>query len=134
VIKALRRRKALILIDTPPVLPVSDARLVAPLADGVILLTTAGTQKAATFQAAINRLSLVDTNLMGVILNMAGDDDAEAGGYYRYESYAPLTPAAVIEPDLPAVEDDEGPREPPPARPRPKAAARRASAPPVEQV
>ena len=47
VIKALRRRKALILIDTPPVLPVSDARLVAPLTDGVILLATAGTQKPA---------------------------------------------------------------------------------------
>ena len=60
VIKALRRRKALILVDTPPVLPVSDARLVAPLVDGVVLVATAGTQKPATFQAAIDRLALVD--------------------------------------------------------------------------
>jgi receptor protein-tyrosine kinase len=136
VIKELRQRNALILVDTPPVLPVSDARLVAPLADGVILLTTAGTQKAASFQAAINRLSLVDTNLMGVILNMAGDEDADAGGYYRYESYAPVTPPTVIEPDLtpPEEEDEVGPSVPPPARPRPNPAARRASAPPVEQV
>ena len=56
VIKALRRRKALMLIDTPPVLPVSDARLVAPLTDGVILLATSGTQKPPSFQAALDRL------------------------------------------------------------------------------
>ena len=72
VIKALRRRKALILVDTPPVLPVSDARLVAPLADGVILLATAGTQKPASFQAALDRLALVDSKLLGIILNKAG--------------------------------------------------------------
>ena len=79
VIKALRRRKALILIDTPPVLPVSDARLVAPLADGVILVATAGTQKPASFQAALDRLALVDSRLMGIILNKAGADDLDAG-------------------------------------------------------
>ena len=86
VIKGLRRRKALILVDTPPVLPVSDARLVAPLADGVILVATAGTQKPASFQAAIDRLALVDSRLLGVVLNKAGQDDLDIGTYYRYEA------------------------------------------------
>ena len=61
VIKALRRRKALILVDTPPVLPVSDARLVAPLADGVLILRRGAGPKPARFQAALDRLALVDT-------------------------------------------------------------------------
>ena len=86
VIKALRRRKALLLVDTPPVLPVSDARLVAPLTDGVILLATAGTQKPASFQAALDRLALVETRLLGMILNKAGEDDVDVGSYYRYEA------------------------------------------------
>lgn len=131
VIKALRRRKALILIDTPPVLPVSDARLVAPLADGVILLATAGTQKPASFQAALDRLALVDSKLLGVILNKAGDDDLEVGGYYRYEANGQL--AAPIVPTLPA-DTTPPPEDPAPKRERPTPAARRPSGPPVEQV
>jgi succinoglycan biosynthesis transport protein ExoP len=132
VIKALRRRKALILIDTPPVLPVSDARLVAPLTDGVILLATAGTQKPASFQAALDRLALVDSKLLGVILNKAGDDDVETGGYYRYEANGvPAEPTVV-----PLVSATPPPEEsvPGPAPKRAVPAARRPPGPPVEQV
>jgi receptor protein-tyrosine kinase len=133
VIKALRRRKALILIDTPPVLPVSDARLVAPLTDGVVLLTTSGTQKPSTFQAALDRLSLVESNLLGVILNKAGDDDLDTGSYYRYEAHEaaePIVAATEIDPTPPPEEPVAAPA-PVAKRERP---ARRASGPPVEQV
>jgi capsular exopolysaccharide synthesis family protein len=132
VIKALRRRNALVLIDTPPVLPVSDARLVAPLTDGVILLATAGTQKPASFQAALDRLALVDSNLLGVILNKAGDDDVETGGYYRYETNGVAAEPAVV----PLVSTTPPPEEsaPGPAPKRAAPTARRPSGPPVEQV
>ena len=116
VLKALRRRKALILVDTPPVLPVSDARLVAPLADGVILLATAGTQKPASFQAALDRLALVDSKLLGMILNKAGagrrgrrqllplrgdggDGRAAQGGARSKRSGGPPPPRASRSPD-----------------------------------
>jgi polysaccharide biosynthesis transport protein len=129
VIKALRRRKALILVDTPPVLPVSDARLVAPLADGVILVSTAGTQKPASFQAALDRLALVDSRLMGIILNKAGADDLDAGSYYRYEATGET--AERLEADRPtrAWPEEPGLRE----RPKPPPPAR-TPAPPVEQL
>lgn len=133
VIKALRRRKALILIDTPPVLPVSDARLVAPLTDGVILLATAGTQRPASFQAALDRLALVDSKLLGVILNKAGDDDLETGGYYRYDSNGvptdPLARVPLVTTTPPPEESVTGP-----VAKRPAPTARRPSGPPVEQV
>jgi capsular exopolysaccharide synthesis family protein len=135
VIKALRRRNALILIDTPPVLPVSDARLVAPLTDGVILLATAGTQKPATFQAALDRLALVDTRLLGVILNKAGQEDVDTGSYYRYEATAET--AERLEAERVEAERRKAARrseEPPATRDRPAQPARGTSAPPVEQV
>ena len=137
VIKALRRRKALLLVDTPPVLPVSDARLVAPLTDGVILLATAGTQKPASFQAAIDRLALVDTRLLGIILNKAGQDDVDVGSYYRYEATAET--AERLEAERLEAERRSAARKrpeppvPPSERPTKKTPPRTA-APPVEQV
>jgi capsular exopolysaccharide synthesis family protein len=133
VIKGLRRRKALILVDTPPVLPVSDARLVAPLADGVILVATAGTQKPASFQAAIDRLALVDSRLLGVVLNKAGQDDIDIGTYYRYEATGETAERLGQEPPA-RVAATAPPR--PAAEPRAEHApgSTRTTAPPVEQV
>jgi capsular exopolysaccharide synthesis family protein len=132
VIKALRRRKALILVDTPPVLPVSDARLVAPLADGVIVVATAGTQKPASFQAALDRLALVDSRLMGIILNKAGADDLDAGTYYRYEATGET--AERLEPPPPVRQPQKRTEEPKAQRERSAPSPPRTPAPPVEQV
>jgi capsular exopolysaccharide synthesis family protein len=132
VIKDLRKREALILVDTPPVLPVSDARLVAPLADGVILVATAGAQKPASFQAAIDRLALVDSRLLGVVLNKAGQDDLDVGSYYRYEATGETAERLGTEPPA-RVPAAPPPPAAPPTRERP-AGTTRTTAPPVEQV
>jgi receptor protein-tyrosine kinase len=129
VIEGLRRRNALILIDTPPVLPVSDARLIAPLTDGVILLASAGTQKPASFQAALDRLAMVDSRLLGVILNKTGQDEIETSSYYRYDAHAEPTDLSASD----SVLNAPPPEEPAPPRER-KAVAQRPSAPSVEQV
>lgn len=84
-IESLREMDALVLIDTPPVLPVSDARLVAPHADGVILVVTAGSQRPANLQSTLDKLELVDANILGLILNTAGGEGDGTGGYYGYE-------------------------------------------------
>ncbi|HYH88401.1 MAG TPA: CpsD/CapB family tyrosine-protein kinase, partial [Solirubrobacteraceae bacterium] len=133
VLNALRRRKALILVDTPPVLPVSDARLVAPLADGVILLATAGTQKPATFQAALDRLALVDSKLLGIILNKAGQEDVDVGSYYRYEATAETAERLEAE-RVEAERRAAARRRSEPAAPPPEQPAPRGAAPPVEKV
>jgi receptor protein-tyrosine kinase len=134
VINDLRKRPALVLVDTPPVLPVSDARLVAPLADGVILVATAGTQKPASFQAAIDRLALVDSRLLGVVLNKAGQDDVDIGAYYRYEATGETAERLGTGPParVPSAAPPQ-PAAPPPAAER-AAGSTRTTAPPVEQV
>lgn len=85
VIRDLRCLNALVVVDTPPLLPVSDARLVAPHADGVLLLVAAGSQKPAHLAGAIERLNLVDAKPMGVIINKAGSESHAADGYYGYQ-------------------------------------------------
>lgn len=85
VVESLRSMETLVLIDTPPVLPVSDARLIAPHADGVILVVTAGTQKPQGLESTLDKLELVDARLLGLVLNMAGNEPDASGGYYEYE-------------------------------------------------
>lgn len=77
---------ALILVDTPPLLPVSDARLIAPHTDGVLLLATAGSQRPAHLQSAVEKLQMVDARLLGVILNRTGQDADGPSDYYEYEA------------------------------------------------
>jgi polysaccharide biosynthesis transport protein len=59
----------MVLIDTPPMLQMPDARVVGRMADGVILVTRAGktTRDAAT--AARQRFSEDQIRVLGTILN-----------------------------------------------------------------
>lgn len=70
-----------VFVDTPPVLPVTDALVVAPLVDGVVLVTRLGRttrERVKRAQAAIRR---VNANLIGVVPNYAGKG---ADRDYRY--------------------------------------------------
>ncbi|MGH2968261.1 MAG: polysaccharide biosynthesis tyrosine autokinase [Solirubrobacteraceae bacterium] len=87
-LKTIRSQRALILIDTPPVLPVSDARLIAPHTDGVVLLLTAGSQKPAHLQDALQKLEMVDARVLALILNRTGQESADASGGYYYSPNA----------------------------------------------
>jgi capsular exopolysaccharide synthesis family protein len=71
-----------ILIDTPPMLQIADARVLAPLADGVLLVLRAGQTPRETARAAINRLLGDHASLLGVVLN---GWDPKANGYGCYD-------------------------------------------------
>jgi polysaccharide biosynthesis transport protein len=87
VLDELRERFPLVLVDTPPILPVSDARLIAPCTDGVVMVVAAGTQKPAALTSALEKLTLAGANLIGLVLNQAGEDVDLVDAYdaYRYE-------------------------------------------------
>jgi capsular exopolysaccharide synthesis family protein len=74
----------LVIIDSPPVLPVADAAVLAGLADGVILIGTSGMTERRSLQKTIDRLDKVDAPLIGTVLNR---HDATDGKAYTY-SYA----------------------------------------------
>jgi tyrosine-protein kinase len=85
--ETLRQSGAMVLIDTPPVLPVSDARIVARHADGVLLTVAAGKEKPSVLTGAIETLHLAGASISGIVLNFA--DDAFGGS----EGYQPEPPA-----------------------------------------
>jgi len=67
-----------IIIDTPPVLPVSDAQVMADLADGVLLVVRAAATNFEDAQKASREFR--NKNLLGVVLNQA--EESKKYGYY----------------------------------------------------
>lgn len=80
-----RERFDMILIDTPPMLSMPDARVLGRIADAVVLIARAGKTSRAAAQAAFRRLVDDQTRVLGVVLN---DWNASASPYKYYGSYA----------------------------------------------
>ena len=73
-----------IVIDTPPVMAVTDAQLLAAKCDGTILVVRAKKTKGKYIKHAYNELEKVRANIIGSILN--GSDFKEKYGYYKHYS------------------------------------------------
>jgi len=83
----------MVIIDAPPLLPVSDAAIMARDVDGAILVVRHGKTSKEQLRQARLRLDHVDANLFGVAVNMAPRRGKGAYGYsygYGYEpTYEP---------------------------------------------
>ena len=82
-----------IIIDSPPVLPVTDAALIGHIVGTTLLVVRDGVTTTAEIDEAVKRLSQAGANLSGVVFN--GRRRAPAGyGYgYGYGAYGPRYPA-----------------------------------------
>jgi capsular exopolysaccharide synthesis family protein len=76
----LRGRYDVVLIDAPPLLPVTDAALLASISDGVLLVIRHGRTSREQVRSAAERLESVGARLVGVVLNMT----PPRGGSYGY--------------------------------------------------
>ena len=76
-----------VVIDTPPLLSVSDAFVLAPHADGVILVVWSGKTRRESLRLAKEKLDLMSVSTLGVVINRI--NLKELGYYYRdyYYSY-----------------------------------------------
>ena len=81
-LERLRSTYDLILVDSPPVLPVSDARITAGWMDGVLIVLAAGEERPAGLAEAIKRLGMANAKVSGFVLNKAGPT-GEGSYYYR---------------------------------------------------
>jgi len=77
----------LIVIDTPPVLTVTDAVALAPGLDGVILVARPGMTKLTALRQTLEQLQTVGARVLGVVLNQVDPGNRKYGYYYhRYYS------------------------------------------------
>ncbi len=82
-ISSLKKRFDLLVIDSPPVLPASDALLLAPLTDGVVFMMRAGRMNREMVKKAVDQILQAKANLIGIVLNHV---DVRSEGYY-YRGY-----------------------------------------------
>ena len=66
----LRKQYDKIIVDSPPLLPVTDAAVLAPMCDGTLIFVKAGSTKQAQLRAAYNSLESVSARILGVVFNM----------------------------------------------------------------
>jgi capsular exopolysaccharide synthesis family protein len=84
-IKILRRKFDIVIIDTPPILPVTDAAIIASKVDGVVMIARGGKTRANQFRGACEILRLVKANIVGTVINMIPLHTREYDNYgYRY--------------------------------------------------
>lgn len=88
-IAKLRENYDYILLDTPPVIAVSDALYVARNADGVIFIVAQGVAKKSLVKEAIQTLKANNVHIIGTVLTQVNLKSGEYGyGYdysYKYE-------------------------------------------------
>lgn len=83
-----------VVIDAPPLLPVTDAAVLAQQVGGVVLVIGCHSAKKPQVEKAIATLELVDADVLGVVLNRlpVKGPDAYAYSYYGYASDKPENP------------------------------------------
>ena len=101
VLGELQKRYDRIIIDSPPVLPVSDAVVLSKYADTVVYVTKSDATAVNQVRHGLSKLERVSAPLAGVILNQLDIRKAEKysdygyGGYYEsYASYSSDAPEA----------------------------------------
>jgi Mrp family chromosome partitioning ATPase len=96
VLDDLRAGGSTIIVDGPPLLPVSDASLIAAHSDGVIVLVAARLTKRSALRSSLARLELAGARLLGIVLSQSGAEFEEADGLVpRYRPPAARPPVAT---------------------------------------
>jgi non-specific protein-tyrosine kinase len=86
-LKQLAGRADVVLLDSPPVLAVTDAAILARQTDGVVLVVEAGLTRRQVAQNAKEALEKVGANILGVSLNRLQPRGSGSYYYYYYHQY-----------------------------------------------
>ena len=85
VLEQLRERYDVVLVDTPPVLPVADPLIVARAVDGVLMVSRVRRTTRGQLQRMVSQLRRANARLLGIVLN---EVDERRGAYgYGESSY-----------------------------------------------
>jgi capsular exopolysaccharide synthesis family protein len=103
VLNRLKERFDRVIIDSPPVIAVTEATVLSTLVDGVVVVVRASTTTKDLVRRALKSLRDVGSQLVGVVLNAADveDDSYSAYKYYSYhrEGYSSKHPPSPPAPE-----------------------------------
>ncbi len=74
----------IVLIDAPPLLPVTDGAILAKQTSGAIVVAAAGRTQRNQLEAALKSLESVDAKVHGIVLTMMPTKGPDAYGYGAY--------------------------------------------------
>ena len=85
-----------VLLDTPPLLPVTDATVLTTMVGGAVVVVGADALHRAQLEEALANLETAGGHVYGVVLNKVGKKEAQShgGGYESYESTATARPGS----------------------------------------
>ncbi|MFN4179414.1 MAG: GumC family protein [Armatimonadota bacterium] len=81
IMNELREKAEIIIMDTPPILTVSDTSLLVPYSDGVIAVIVPGQTLRPMLRELRDQIALAQGRLIGAVFNKV---TPAHGGYYRY--------------------------------------------------
>lgn len=78
-----------IVIDSPPLLPVTDAAILSKMAGGTLVVAGADQLQKQQLRASLESLEQVDAHVLGIVLNKAQRKDRDRYAYEYYRSEDP---------------------------------------------
>jgi capsular exopolysaccharide synthesis family protein len=81
-------KEAIVVVDAPPLLPVTDAAVLTRSADGAIVVVSYGSTLDTELAAALGNITAVHGRTLGIVFNRMRRSAASGfygGDYYRYE-------------------------------------------------
>lgn len=89
-LETLEDRYSHVVIDSPPVLAVTDAALLAARADGLLLVLRSGETEQKAAERSVDQVRRIGVRVLGAVLNEVGASTTEESYYLRYYySYQP---------------------------------------------
>lgn len=76
-----------VLIDSPPLLPVTDAAVLSKLTGGTIVISAAGRSRRPQLERALADLEAIGARVLGIVLTMAQRQASGSYGGYGYGGY-----------------------------------------------
>ena len=104
-LQELRRRYDRVILDSPPVVPVTDATILSKKVDGTVVVVRAFKTSKELARQAVRAIRDVGGRIVGTVLN-AVDLGRQEYGYYHYyyykrDGYASDAPASTEQPAPP---------------------------------
>ena len=85
-VKELQQEYDLVVLDTPPVLAITDPLFISGIADATVLVVAWGVTRNDMVDDALDALRDIRAPVVGIVLNKV--KTASTGKYYAYAGYA----------------------------------------------